>query len=211
MPTDKLTIWQQNMNKLPNCQHTLVSNNILTKHEIDIVVLQELAVNRFNQSIASKDWVLVYLSTHCAHPKKTCTLMLVSVNISTDNWEQMDFPSEDITIVVIKGMWGRITIINIYNDGNNNKMINQLKPFHRTKLDTGNQSKERTAHTMWLGDFNHHHPHWDDPSNTRLFTEEALKAVEVLIEVVASVTGQLAGGQENCWDGGMSAFDPQDW
>ena len=26
-----------------------------------------------------------------------------------------------------------------------------------------------------------------------------------------NVTGQLAGGQENRWGGGMSAFDPQDW
>ena len=25
------------------------------------------------------------------------------------------------------------------------------------------------------------------------------------------VTGWLAGGQENCQDEGMSAFDPQDW
>ena len=144
-------------------------------------------MNGFNQSIVSKDWVLVYLSTHCAHPKKTCTLTLVSAKISTDNWEQMDFPLGDVTIVVVKGVWGRITILNIYNDGNNNETINQLKQFHRTKLDTGNQSKERTAHAMWVGDFNHHHPHWDNPSNTRLFTEEALKAAEVLIEAVVSL------------------------
>ena len=25
------------------------------------------------------------------------------------------------------------------------------------------------------------------------------------------VTGRLAGGQENRWDSGVSAFDPQDW
>ena len=175
------------MNKSPNCQQTLISNNLLTKHEIDIVALQEPAVNRFNQSIASKDWVSVYPSTHCTHPKKTHTLMLVSAKISTDNWEQMDFPSGDITIVVIKGTWGRITILNIYNDSNNNKMINQLKHFHRTKLDIRNQSEERTVHTMWLGDFNCHHPHWDDLSDTRLFTEEALKAAEVLMEAVVSL------------------------
>ena len=27
----------------------------------------------------------------------------------------------------------------------------------------------------------------------------------------AGVTGRLARGQENCWVGRMSVFDPQDW
>ena len=29
--------------------------------------------------------------------------------------------------------------------------------------------------------------------------------------VTVSVTGWLARGQENCWAGRMSVFDPQDW
>ena len=41
------------------------------------------------------------------------------------------------------------------------------------------------AHILWLGDFNWHHPHWDDPNDTRLFTESA--PTEILIEAVASL------------------------
>ena len=135
MCTDKLLIWQQNVNKSPTCQHTLLSNSILTKHEINIIVIQEPVMNGFSQSITSKDWILVYPSMHCAHPGKSCTLMLMSTMISTDSWEQLDFPSGDVTAIVIKGEWGKITIFNIYNDGNNNETINLLKLFHRTRPD----------------------------------------------------------------------------
>jgi hypothetical protein len=65
--SNNLVIWQQNVNKLPACQHTLLSNNILVKHNIGIVVLQELVINNFNSSIASKDWITIYPSMHCAH------------------------------------------------------------------------------------------------------------------------------------------------
>src|SRR5580692_8457598 len=71
---DKLTIWQQNINKSPASQHTLISSNILTKHSIDIIALQEPSINGFHQSIATKDWVTVYPSTHNTQPGKTQSL-----------------------------------------------------------------------------------------------------------------------------------------
>ena len=40
-------------------------------------------------------------------------------------------------------------------------------------------------HTIWLGDFNRHHPIWDSPDDHRLFTNVALEAVEKLIGAVA--------------------------
>ena len=163
----------------------LLSSRILTKHGINIIALQEPVINGFNLSIASKDWILVYPSMHCVHPGKTHTLTLISTAISTDNWEQLDFPSGDVTAITIKGEWGKITMFNIYNDGNNNKTINQLKLFHRSRPNVTNQAEAGAAHILWLGDFNQHHPHWDDPNDTRLFTESALKAAETLIKVVA--------------------------
>jgi hypothetical protein len=130
--TERLVIWQQNVNKSPACQHTLLSNNILVKHDIGIVTLQELLVNSFNNSIASRDWISVYPTTHCAHPGKTRTLTLIRSAYSTDTWEQIDFPSGDVTIIAIKGTWGKLIIFNIYNDGEHNETISQLKNFHRS-------------------------------------------------------------------------------
>jgi len=48
---DKLLIWQQNVNKLPTCQHDLLSGDILTKENIEILALQELAISFNNMSI----------------------------------------------------------------------------------------------------------------------------------------------------------------
>ena len=187
-----LTIWQHNVNRSPTCQHTLLSNRISVKHNINIIALQEPSINGFNNSIASRDWISVYPTTHCAHPGKTRTLTLIRSSLSTDSWEQIDFPSGDVTIISLKGPWGKLVIFNIYNDCKHNDTINQLKRFHDTRPDVVEHSEVGEAHILWVGDFNRHHPHWDDPNDNRLFTSEALKAADALIEAVASLGLDLA-------------------
>jgi hypothetical protein len=74
-----------------------------------------------------------------------------------NTWEQIDFPSGDVTIITLKGKWGKLLLINIYNDGNCNKTISQLKHFHSSWPDIVEQAEVETAHTLWVGDFNRHH------------------------------------------------------
>jgi hypothetical protein len=59
---NKLSIWQQNINKLPVGQHSLISSGKLTDDKIDIIALKEPAINTFNQSMATKDWVTIYVT-----------------------------------------------------------------------------------------------------------------------------------------------------
>jgi Endonuclease-reverse transcriptase len=112
--------------------------------------------------------------------------------VSTDTWNQINFPSSDITVIQLNGNWGKLTLFNIYNKGNNNKTILLLTKFHQENRTLLGQEEEGNAHIIWLSDFNRHHPHWDDPNNTRLFTGEAVKDAEVLIEAVAEVGLDLA-------------------
>ena len=146
--TDKLSIWQQNVNKSPLCQHDLISNNHLVNMGIDIIALQEPAINPFNLTIAARDWLPIYPSTHSDVSIRSRAIMMIGSNVSSDNWTQLDFPSGDVAVVQIKGSWGKITIFNIYNDCNNNNTIKLLTRFYnrnRTQLehaDTG------TAHTV---------------------------------------------------------------
>jgi hypothetical protein len=49
-----------------------------------------------------------------------------------------------------------------------------------------------TAHILWVRDFNRHHPYWDDLSDTRLFTPDAMKVVEKLIKAIADIGLDLA-------------------
>jgi exonuclease III len=159
---------------------------------IDIIALQEPAINPFNLTIAARDWLPIYPSTHSDVSIRSRAITLIRSNISTDNWTQLDFPSGDVAIVQIKGIWGKITIFNIYNDCNNNDTIKLLSRFYSRNRIQLEHTDTGTAHTIWLGDFNRHHPLWDDPNDDRLFTNEAIDAAEVLIEAIADVGLVLA-------------------
>src|ERR1700730_13740264 len=168
-----LKIWQQNVNKSPVCQHNLISNKNLIDKGVTITALQEPAINAFNLTIASKDWTTVYPSTHSTHPEKTRTVTLIHTTLASDSWAQLDFPSGDVTVTQIKGPWGKVTILNIYNNGNNDAMISALTKFHRENVTLLENPDKEDTHVIWLGDFNRHHPHWDDVADTRLFTNNA--------------------------------------
>ena len=52
-----LSIWQQNVNKSPTCQHDLISSGKLIEEQISLIALQEPSINQFGKTIASRDWV----------------------------------------------------------------------------------------------------------------------------------------------------------
>ena len=188
----KLTIWQQNTNKSPACQHNLISNNYLSKKGISVIALQEPAINHLGNTIASRNWTPIYPTKHSEDPSGTRSVTLISSALSTDSWNQMDFPSSDVTVIQLNGSWGKLTLFNIYNDGTSNDTLRQLANFLHSNRDKIEHTEKGTAHVLWVGDFNRHHPYWDDPSDTRLFTNDALKAANRLIEVVADAGLELA-------------------
>ena len=190
--TTKLSIWQQNVNKSPTCQHNLISNTSLVDANIGIVTLQEPAINHLGLTTATKEWTVIYPSTHTNAPNKTRSVTLIRSSISTDSWNQMEFPSSDVMVTQMYGDWGKLTVFNIYNDGNSNDTISKLTDFHHRNRATIERTDKGSAHVLWMGDFNRHHPYWDDPNDTRLFTNEAIGASESLIEAVAEAGLKLA-------------------
>ena len=190
--TEKLTIWQQNVNKSPACQHNLISSNHLANMGVGLIALQEPAINPFNLTIATRDWTPIYPTQHNDTSTRTRAITLIRSDISTDAWTQLDFPSNDVTIVQVKGLWGKITIFNIYNDCDNNDTIKLLAGYYNRNRAQLERAEAGIASILWLGDFNRHHPLWDDPNNDRLFTTEAVHAAEELIEVIADIGLELA-------------------
>lgn len=87
----ELTVWQQNLNKSQTGQHDLISSSKLIKAGIDLVVLQEPSINFLGKTVASRDWIPVYPSTHEKEQRKTRAITLVSSKIPTENWEQLEF------------------------------------------------------------------------------------------------------------------------
>ena len=84
--TNKLTIWQQNVNKSPTCQHNLISSNHLANMGVGLITLQEPAINPFNLTTATKDWTPIYPIPHGAMSNRTWAIILICLNISTDTW-----------------------------------------------------------------------------------------------------------------------------
>jgi exonuclease III len=187
-----LSIWQQNINKSSASQHDLISSGKLLEDNINIIALQEPAINFLGKTIATKDWIAIYPTTHNANPVKSRSILLLKASLCTDNWTQIDFPSSDITAVQLTGTWGKISIFNIYNDCDHNNTITSLSKFQNENKNLLENVSQGSAHVIWLGDFNRHHLHWDNNNDTRLFTKNAIKAVEVLIEATAEAGLELA-------------------
>ena len=143
-------------------------------------------------TIASKDWRVIYPSTHTKDPTKTRSVILIRANILTNNWSQLDIESGDVTAVKLTGEWGRLMLLNIYNDCGHDNTVELVKDFQRWQDDNEQMHHNESVHTVWLGDFNCHHPHWDSVSDARLFTKQALSQAEKLISAVADAGLDLA-------------------
>ena len=159
---------------------------------VGLIALQEPAINPFGFTIAMREWMPIYPTPHGTTHDRSRAITLIRSNISTDTWTQLDFPSSDVVIIQIEGTWGKITIFNIYNDCDNNDTIKLLSNYYSRNRARMEQAEVGTANVIWLGDFNRHHPLWDDPNDDWLFTPEAMDAMEVLIEAIADIGLELA-------------------
>jgi Endonuclease-reverse transcriptase len=65
------------------------------------------------------------------------------------------------------------------------RIITLLSDYMHKNANKIENTTEGNAHCIWLGDFNRHHPYWDDPKDTHLFTRDALNTPDLLIEGVA--------------------------
>jgi len=68
---------------------------------------------------------------------------------------------------------GKVLVINIYNEGSQQQGIKQTIIALRQRECKGHMTCH-AEHTIWLGDFNLHHPMWDKGWNTHLFTRDNL-------------------------------------
>jgi hypothetical protein len=102
----------------------------------------------------------------------------------------VDVGTNDITAIQLKGEYGKVTIFNIYNDcthSRNEVLLQNYLTTHRSTVVNG-----ADTHMIWAGDFNRHHPLWDDDRDTHLFTRQALRNAEGIIELMAEYSMEMA-------------------
>ena len=107
-------------------------------------------------------------------------MILVSKKIDTAIWTALDIGSPDVTVINLKTDASNITIYNFYCDQQHSKVITSTDNFAQERA-RNNRTLARNTHHIWLGDFNRHHPNWDNPRNVHFFTRHNLDMAQTLI------------------------------
>lgn len=154
-----LRIWQQNLNCSFTAQHALINN--IRSDEYNLIALQEPHINSFNNTISNRCYHVLYPTTHLIKPNpKTRAITLISTSLDTNAWKQVPFPSPDVVIVQLTGAYGTCALINIYNDCKHNQTLVMLREYLVSNITQIRPSAH--DHMIWLGDFNRHHPLWEE-------------------------------------------------
>ena len=125
--TQKLHIWQQNLNCSLEGQLDLLYS--LKANNYDIAALQEPHIDFLGCTRANPYWSIIYPKHQLKNPKKTRSVILLNHNISMNNWEDLSIESTDVTGVRIHGTFWAICVFNIYNDSENNSSLDVVGEF----------------------------------------------------------------------------------
>ena len=176
-PKTRFKIIQQNLNKLLIAQLDFLHSINDTK--ANIIILQEPYIDHLKNTRALLEWYMLYPTTHYKNPKETRTIMLINKKIPTDNWNQLHVGTGDAVAISIDYEEGHIDVYNVYNDC---KII-QTIPKVTECMDIRRRltHMNHPHHIILAGDFNQHHPLWDEDKNHHLFMNQNLnKAQEIL-------------------------------
>ena len=178
--TQKLQIWQQNLNRSLEGQLDLLHS--LKANEYDIVAIQEPHIDFLGHTRANLHWRVIYPNKHLDNLGKTRSVILINCNISTNNWDGINLVSNNVTGVCLHKQFG---VIHIYNNCENNRSLRVVEDYMRGRggraMDVGGEKEK----VIWLGDFNRHHLVWDKERNTYLFTRAALEVAQPLLDMVS--------------------------
>ena len=137
----------------------------------DIIAFQEPWINTFSNSRGSQYWRVIYPANFyvegCSHIR---SILLINTNISTDSYSILLIMNSDVTAVRFCSDNGYMSIFNIYNEITNNDTITCLDQYLGRNL--LHVHSMETDHILWLGDFNRHHPIWEDKVNHLYELEE---------------------------------------
>ncbi|KAJ1301816.1 hypothetical protein OPQ81_009044 [Rhizoctonia solani] len=177
----KLSIWQLNTNK---------SNDVQTAfaHDPDaqnatVVAIQEPYLDHLGSSHSPPGWTPLYPSQHGKkNQPRSRSFLAVNPHLSSNVWEQVPCPSSNVTALKIQTPAGSILICNVYNPCNDNTPLPHVSSLLRA----------HHSQVIMLGDFNQHHPDWDESCNAHLFTSSALDLAQPLLDLISNAPLMMA-------------------
>jgi len=166
--------------------------NKISKKEWDVVLVQEPHVMPLGNIRTPNGYIAVTLADrHKDGAPMIRVVTWVSSELAMRSWKIMNIPgTNDITAIQMTGAYGQLTIINIYNDCMQSRNLCTIHKFiHESQAETLSNPDD---HLIWAGDFNRHHPMWDDELDNRLFTPRALEDAGKLIKILADLNLKMA-------------------
>ena len=164
----QLRISQQNLNKSLTAQLHLL--NTAHPNDWDILLIQEPWI-AFNGTRATPHWRVLYPEIYFDdNTKPLRSIILVNTNIPTNQYEQIQFQTADVTGLTVKTGDRKIVLINVYNDCNNNDSIDAVSKFLSERYP--DDFVPHDTHVIICGDFNRHHPWWEREENAHLNSAE---------------------------------------
>jgi hypothetical protein len=165
----KLRIWQQNVHKSKTAQEYVL--NTASPENWDVIALQEPWFDTYGNSRGTQYWRVVYPANFYIEGRpRVRSILLINTNLSTDCYTILPLLHSDITAVRFKGDNSYLSIFNIYNEITNNNTLTCLDLF--LDLNGPLVQPSNSDNVLWLGDFNRHHPMWEEDSNEHLFEPE---------------------------------------
>ena len=172
---------QINLNKSKNGQLELIN---AIKGNWDILAIQEPYINSVGNTRASQHWASYYPSTKLQPDHDPIrTVILINSKIQSEHIEQLHIASSDITAIKISAPNHSLTIFNIYNDCNHSRTITVLHDYitrNRPSL-----TPTETDHFVICGDFNRHHPMWEEQRNAHLNSRQEL--INPLLDMIVDL------------------------
>ncbi|QRW06349.1 Reverse transcriptase from transposon X-element protein [Ceratobasidium sp. AG-Ba] len=180
---DNLVIWQLNANKSPHAHPNFIQNTAVLLGTI--LAIQELYLDYRNYSRVPTGWSSIYPTTHnTPNAPRSRSLLAINPSVSSNSWEQLECLCPNITAVRMITQAGPIIVINVYNPCDSNTSLPHveglLKKRHPDDL------------VILLGDFNRHHPLWDEDRNAHLFTRANLDLAQELLDLTAEHDLEMA-------------------
>ena len=180
---NRLRILQININKSQKAHLDLINGALGKKW--DLILIQEPYLTFLGHIQTPNGFVSIFLQDHLARPDDIVRLVIwVNSELSSNSWKAMNISgNNDLTAIQLKRGNRKMTIINIYNACTHSRTLTWLWQFMQEEhLNTGEGNNN---HILWCGDFNRHHPLWDDKADKHLFTPQAIREANILIGMIA--------------------------
>lgn len=138
----------------------------------------------FHTARALPDWTTVFPSTHFVKPKDTRTITLTNKSIPSNTRSQIKIDSGDVVAAEKATEKARIDLYNACIDCTHSPALATIEDT----LNIRNVSEPITNDKgiILAGDFNRHHPLWEENRNHHTFTKGNLDAAWRIIDIIAT-------------------------